>query len=260
MCRRTPEPLQKSRPQPLKVANTEKVIRLRYRLMLPLLQVWKTFSYDRIIRASSIMVGPAILLRTESYLMKKVIYLTGAPAAGKSSTTKLLIEKLPELLVWEYGARLAEHCAARSASSISQNDLRTSSASIVTPEDVVKVDQDLIEFVNAHRGRKHVLIDSHPVTKENYGYRITAFSFEQLAKLSPNEIWVLFASPEETRRRIQTDPGGRPLVSEEEARMHTTLQASVAATYGVSLHCPVYLFDTAVPRESLISRLVGRLP
>ena len=191
--------------------------------------------------------------------MSKVIYLTGAPAAGKSSTMRLLLERMPDLLVWEYGARLTEHCAARSSEITGQHDLRAKSAGLVTPDDVAEVDRALLAYVHEHRSTTHVLIDSHPVTKESYGYRITPFSLEQFAQLQPDEIWVLYASPAETRRRIQADSGGRPFVTEEEARTHTMLQASVAATYGMSIRCPVYMFDTARPRDELVARLVGRL-
>lgn len=191
--------------------------------------------------------------------MPKVIYLTGAPASGKSSTTRMLTGRVPGLQVWEYGARLTEHVRRRVDGVASQDDLRTRSAGIVTPADVDEVDDALIAFVDGLRGRQHVLIDSHPVTKEEYGYRITPFSLARLAQLAPDEIWVLYADPEETRRRIAADAGGRPMVTIEEARTHTALQSSVAATYGMSLGRPVYLFDTAVPREELVARLAARL-
>lgn len=191
--------------------------------------------------------------------MPKVIYLTGAPAAGKSSTTRLLLHRVPVLQVWEYGARLIEHIKTRSKEIASQEDMRARSAEVVTPEDVLEVDRKLIEFVEANRAERHILIDSHPVTKETYGYRITTFSLEQFAQLGVDEIWVLYATPEETRRRIAADDGGRPMITKEEARTHTALQASVAATYGMVAGCPVYLFDTAVSREELVGRLAGRL-
>lgn len=191
--------------------------------------------------------------------MPKVIYLTGAPAAGKSSTTRLLCDGLPKLLIWEYGAKLTEYCATRDRGVQSQEQVRARSAGVVSEEDVAAVDEQLLRFIGDWRGKRNIIIDSHPVTKEDWGYRITPFSLEQFAALRPDEIWVLFASPEETRRRIIGDSGGRPLVTEEEARMHTMLQASVAATYGMSIRCPVYMFDTAVPREQLIDQLTGRL-
>jgi len=191
--------------------------------------------------------------------MAKVVYLTGAPAAGKSSTTAMLANRLPDLLVWEYGARLTEYVKGRSPEVTAQDDLRTRSAGIVTPEDVAEVDRMLVAFVSEHRGKRPILIDSHSVTKEEYGYRITPFSLEQFAKLGPDEIWVLLASPEATRARIAADGRGRPMVSEEDARLHTALQASVAATYGMSLGRPIYLFDTTGSQSALVDRLAGRL-
>lgn len=191
--------------------------------------------------------------------MPKVVYLTGAPASGKSSTTRLLSELVPNLLIWEYGAKLTEHIKRRVEGVITQNDLRAQSAGVISPGDVEEVDHALIAFVAENRASQNILIDSHPVTKEAYGYRITPFSLERFGQLAPDEIWVLFASPSETQRRIAADNGGRPMVSEEEARTHTALQASVAATYGMSLGRPVYFFDTAGSRDEVVGRLAERL-
>ena len=103
------------------------------------------------------------------------------------------------------------------------------------------------------------VIDSHPVTKESYGYRITPFSMKLFVQLAPDEIWVLYASPEETRRRIADHDEGRPMITEEEARTHTGLQSSVPATYGIAGGCPVYLFDTAMGPKELVTLLQARL-
>lgn len=191
--------------------------------------------------------------------MAKVIYLTGAPAAGKSSTSRLLKKRIPGLQVWEYGARLTAYCAAKDDTISGQDVLRSRSSSVVSPDDVAAVDDALLAFVDHHRPTGPILIDSHPVTKEAYGFRITAFEAEQVKRLRPTEVWVLYADPPETRRRIQDDPAGRPKITSDEAMTHTLLQASVAAQYGVICGCPVYLFDTAQSRDALIDRLVGRL-
>ncbi|WP_166657245.1 ATP-binding protein [Azorhizobium sp. AG788] len=191
--------------------------------------------------------------------MAKVIYLTGAPAAGKSSTVARLREVEPSIQIFEYGAMLTEMVKERFADIRGQEDIRTHSALLIRPEDIVEMDRRLLAFVDEHRGRRTVLIDSHAVTKESYGFRITAFSTAQIRELNPDEIWVFFASPQETRRRISEAPGGRPLISEEEARMHTTIQASVAATYGIMAPSPVYLFDTEQDHDTLISQLQERL-
>jgi adenylate kinase len=129
----------------------------------------------------------------------------------------------------------------------------------VTPEDVQEVDHALVDFVSKHRATHTIVIDSHSVTKEIFGFRITPFSFEQIEHLAPDEIWLLYASPEVTIRRISADAAGRPTISEEESRLHTSLQASVAATYGIALGQAVYLFDTGGDRKELLARLQARL-
>ncbi|MER8953410.1 ATP-binding protein [Mesorhizobium sp. M0833] len=191
--------------------------------------------------------------------MPKVIYVTGAPAAGKSSTLKALRALLPNIQVWEYGERLTEYVKDRSEGVSDQNDLRSKSALVVTPDDVEQLDRLLLEFVVSNRSKVPVLIDSHPVTKEEYGFRITAFSQKDVQSLAPDEIWVFYAGPAETRRRIEKESGGRPLPSEEEARMHTSLQAGVAATYGIMVGKPVYLFDTETDQQILAAKLKTRI-
>jgi adenylate kinase len=191
--------------------------------------------------------------------LSKVIYLTGAPASGKSSTTRLLAAARPDLLVWEYGARLTAHVQQKAAAVVSQDELRQKSATVVTAEDVREVDRSLLDFVSAHRSTRDIIIDSHPVTKEAFGFRITPFSLEQVTRLAPDEVWVLHADAEITIQRIEDDPAGRPTITVEEATLHSTLQASVAATYGVALGRPVYIFDTAMDRADLIQRLLRRL-
>ena len=160
---------------------------------------------------------------------------------------------------YDHPRYVAAHVQARSDGLASQDELRTRSAGVVTPSDVDEVDDALIAFVQVNRGRSDVLIDSHPVTKEEYGYRITPFSFARFADLAPDEIWVLYASPEETQRRIAEDSGGRPMVTVEEAGTHTALQSAVAATYGMAIGRPVYLFDTSADRDRLVDRLAARL-
>ncbi|OHV18691.1 AAA family ATPase [Rhizobium sp. RMa-01] len=188
----------------------------------------------------------------------KTIYLTGAPAAGKSTTVQLLREKIKELLVWEYGAELTRYVRSRPQIN-SQSDLRRLSADVITPQDILAVDRELLNFVEIHRGSAPIIIDSHPVTKEDYGYRITAFSEDQVKALSPDEIWVLYVSPEIAIQRITDNAQGRPAIDVEQARMHTTLQASVAASYGIATGRPVYLFDANIEQRTLVERLVARL-
>jgi adenylate kinase len=190
--------------------------------------------------------------------MAEVVYLTGAPASGKSSLTTSLLKDIPGLKVFAFGERLTARL--RTAASVgSQAELRTRSAQAVTPDDVRAVDEDLIAFVAANRAVAPVIIDSHAVTKESYGFRVTPYMLKDFERLRPTQIWVLYTAPEIAVARIGSDAQGRPAITAEEARFHTHLQASVAVSYSMHLGIPVHFFDAQVPLADLAGPLVERL-
>lgn len=175
-----------------------------------------------------------------------LLYLTGAPASGKSSVCREIERRLPHALVFSYSKELRRFAGKRLGMELSEDDIRRLSGQAITPEDVVGLDREMMELAMEHRRTGPFVIDSHAVTKEHYGFRVTAFSKDQLLELAPDCIVCLYNSPAETCRRIQADQMGRPIVSEFEAGMHTQLQCSVAAEYGVLLGKPVYYIDSSV--------------
>ena len=132
----------------------------------------------------------------------KVIYLTGPPAVGKTTLVKRLQKSCADLDIFVYSEFLTQHLGRTKKTNISQRKLRKNSAHIVMPEDIEKVDQFLIDETNRLRATRHIIIDSHPVTKEDYGFRITAFSIPFLLALKPTVIRMLYADAEEIINRI----------------------------------------------------------
>lgn len=189
----------------------------------------------------------------------KTVYVTGAPAAGKSSTMRLLERRVGGIQIWEYGERLTRYIQEKGVALTDQTELREKSAQVVGPEDIAALDKQLVTWTRTTRKTAHAVIDSHPVTKEAYGFRVTAFSKEKIAQLQPDEIWLFYASPEVTIDRIRKKADGRPIITIEEARMHTSSQAAVATTYGILCGCPVYMVDTDRDQAELINMLAGRL-
>jgi adenylate kinase len=185
--------------------------------------------------------------------MKSVVYLTGAPATGKSTLCQQLVAEVPNLKLFCYSAELRDLMNRRTASSVTETSIREKSGTLVRPEDVRATDEQLIAWVAKERERSHLVIDSHPVTKETYGFRVTAFSGEQVRRLAPDVIVCLYASPEELDRRIRADPQGRPLPTFYELGLHTQAQVDVAVQYGVLLGKPCYLVDSAQPHVDLLT-------
>ncbi|CCD89258.1 conserved protein of unknown function [Bradyrhizobium sp. ORS 285] len=190
--------------------------------------------------------------------MAEVVYLTGAPATGKSTLTRALKEQIQDLQIFEFGERLTARLLSSGRVS-DQTELRSRSAGAITLDDVREVDRELLDFVATHRTTRPVIIDSHAVTKENYGYRVTPYSLKEFEKLGPTQIWVLYTEPQVALQRIANNAQGRPQITEEEARFHTQLQASVATTYGMHLGTAIHFFDSAAPCAELASQLAARL-
>jgi adenylate kinase len=188
-----------------------------------------------------------------------VVYLTGPPATGKSTLMEAIEQAVRPLIAFSYSKALAEYVSTRHAASFSQADMRRHSAAVIGPEDVAAVDASLVKLVNEQRSSSHIVIDSHAVTKESYGFRVTPFNFAQLEAIRPTIIVVLYTEPSVVIERIARKSQGRPTPSPFEAAFHTELQGSVALIYGIHLGIPVYFLDSAKPTEDLVRELSRRM-
>lgn len=191
--------------------------------------------------------------------MGKVIYLTGAPATGKSTLGRALASRLTNLELFSYSQELLKHVALSGGDGVAEDDIRRRSSGLITPEDVDAVDMRLISLVSKVRASKSIVIDSHAVTKEWYGFRVTPFSGSMLANLAPDVIVCLYASSQTIITRISADAAGRPMVSAEEADLHCQLQNGLAIQYAALLGKPCYLIDSGVDQVQLIETVIDCL-
>lgn len=187
-----------------------------------------------------------------------VVYLTGAPAAGKSSVSQELERRFPLLKVFSYSSELRRVAAQRSGVTMTEDDIRRLSGQVIQPEDIVSLDRQLVDTASKRRDIGPTVIDSHAVTKELYGFRITAFDQDTLKALGPDCIVCLYTSATVTIERIERSARGRPRVSELEANMHTHLQCSVAVQYGILLGKPVYLVDSGGDLGAVVDTVAAK--
>ncbi|MFH1982978.1 MAG: ATP-binding protein [Pseudomonadota bacterium] len=192
-----------------------------------------------------------------SYRPYQVVYLTGAPATGKSTLTANLLDFLSPLKIFAYSKVLADFISQRIAFQVSEDNLREQSAQIITADDIKVIDNRLLEFIKKERLKSHIIIDSHAVTKESYGFRVTPFSMQILSEINPTLIIVLYTEGSVAIDRIKSNNQGRPLVSLFEADFHTNLQSSVALLYATNLGIPIYFFDSNKPAQVLVQEILA---
>jgi adenylate kinase len=184
-----------------------------------------------------------------------VIYLTGAPATGKTTLAKLISEKFEPFLRISYGELLLER-KRKTSPDLRYEELRKSSSKIIKAEDVKQEDVKLIARINKLKTTTNIIIDSHPVTKEEYGFRITPFDERLLTKLHLDVIIVLHRPYTEILKTLAERPEGRLLLTEEEARKHTFLLDAIASFYGIICGCPVYILNNDSTWDALIKKVL----
>jgi len=135
--------------------------------------------------------------------------------------------------------------------------MRERSAKLITREDVTLTDQELIEFAAEFKKQDGFLvIDSHSVTIESFGFRVTPFSKDMLSRLGPDIIVCLYADALTLESRIKAKSGGRPLPPRSELNRHVDLQCQVASIYAIETGAHLYFLDASVPSPELLSNFM----
>jgi adenylate kinase len=176
----------------------------------------------------------------------KVVMITGAAGTGKSTLVKSLLVSARPFKRIDYGQLLLDYKARQAGIQMSYDELRRDSATVITPADVFAVDEWVIGQLPGWRIETNVIIDSHPVTKEAFGYRITPYSLEQIARIAFDVVIVLVGDPTTLANRIAANPQGRPEVDSFQAAFQVQLQAAIAALYGIVCARPCFAVDTTL--------------
>ena len=186
--------------------------------------------------------------------------ITGAAGTGKSTLVHALIERARPFKRVDYGQLLLEHKAREAGVEMSYDELRRDSGAVITPNDVLAVDEWLIAQLPKWRAESNIIIDSHSVTKESFGFRITPYSHDQIRRIGFDAILVLVGEPNALAQRISDNPQGRPRIDAFQAGFQMQLQTAVAAIYAIICGRPCLAIDTTkLAPETVAETVLGLL-
>lgn len=169
--------------------------------------------------------------------------LSGAPGTGKSTLRRSLEPFVSGLQHFDYGELLLRQ-KAQQGSVLTYDELREQSASVISPHEVSDTDEWVIAEIARLRKTSDVIIDSHALTREEYGLRAIPFSSHHLSTLQLDALLLLRCDPEALLARVAADRGGRREMSVELAREIQLLQESLCLNYAVLCACTFYAIDT----------------
>lgn len=188
-------------------------------------------------------------------MVGKVLLLTGVPAAGKTTLANEVKETIQPMHVITFGEFILE-VKKRGLPNVNYADLRsnpTREAGINLIEEATVL---LLKHVSELRDKSNILIDSHAVAKDEYGFRITPDSHSFLQKIKLDAILILHANHQAVVSRINAKSDGRRLVTVEEVATHEVLQDSVSIAYAVATGCPVFIINADTPPKELLEKLL----
>lgn len=187
-----------------------------------------------------------------------IIYLTGMPATGKSSVTSIIAQRSRDIKIVRYSEVLREYLKKIDGIDYTIQDLREKSSQIVFPEHIISLDDLVVQQIE-ESAANHVILESHAVTIEKYGYRATPFSEDTLKRLHPDLILVLYDKPANLQCRILSDAQGRQLQDTDTIAYGQSLQASLALQYSVLLGTEICFLDGSKGPDYIAQWILGKL-
>lgn len=186
--------------------------------------------------------------------MYETILITGAAATGKSTLARALAKR-EHYSVFEYGEELRRRAEAKYP-GLTHADTRSQPEIFISPENISGTDEALQQFISTYRTISHVIIDSHAVSKEKYGFRSEPFGPGQLQRACFSRIIFLHCDPEVIMARTNSYPDGRPTLNIREAELYQNFQCSVAINYSTILGIPIHFLDSAMEPGIILSQFL----
>lgn len=196
-------------------------------------------------------IGTATIRRVPRH---PLIYLTGAPATGKTTVADYLCATFGAR-AFSYGQALRDHA---SLGGISHEELRDQSSTVVSAELIAELDASLPTILARWREDGPVVIDSHAVTSEAWGLRALPYSIDALRAIGLTHIICLIADGETLFRRIRATPEGRRTDDPWKLEQLNNTQLALAAAYAHTLGIGLFAIDARASRDDVCREAASR--
>jgi adenylate kinase len=172
----------------------------------------------------------------------KVILVTGLPGTGKTTLLTELASRLKPVEVINFGDLILKEARVEDT-ELTRAELRSQPTLRAKHRYIDKARHNLLSHVANNRNLTNIFIDSHAVTVDSYGYRVTPDSHSFMRDLKLDAIVSLHVDHDLLIERLSGNLGGRILPDRQDLCELQSLQDAVAVSYATVLGCPVFVLN-----------------
>jgi adenylate kinase len=192
-------------------------------------------------------------------MQRKLIYLTGVPGSGKTTASTILESNFSDIHVIRYGDVIRDKLNEQGA-SLQHANLRELSSEVITINTLDSVDNTIYSLIQQFINSKNVILESHGVTREDYGFRVTPFkSQHDLLRLNIHAVVYISSPSGIILQRVEQERMGRKEVAEEQLNVNLRVQESMALNCATICGCPLYIVENYSSIEQFKSQLIPLL-
>lgn len=182
-----------------------------------------------------------------------ITLLTGVPGVGKSTVAAGVCALDSTATVLSFGRILFDLTRRQRAFELTYEQFRQRSWEFVNSRLIEEATSEARNRIRT-AGRRHVIVDSHAVSIEPYGFRSTPDSPKLLEQFSYNTIVQLHASPEVVFERHGAElTSGRLYRTVDDVATAAVLQFAASTYYAGMTGCPLHVVDASPEVEKVVN-------
>ncbi|HZR82560.1 MAG TPA: AAA family ATPase [Candidatus Binatia bacterium] len=193
------------------------------------------------------------------------VLLTGVPGVGKSSVARWLEERCDARYRWvPFGELIRQALNELAGSRVEEAQLRREPTSLVTEAVLEHATRQLVAMCASSARRVVVIVDSHAVSQDQFGFRSTPDGPSYFKALRYDAIVQLVLPGQEILDRTPVGTGGRQARSGVDLDFHSSLQLMVSTFYAAMSECPLFVVsadgavsEVAARVDGVLTRVVG---
>jgi adenylate kinase len=105
---------------------------------------------------------------------------------------------------------------------------------LISQKDITEIDMLILQQLRKMAPTQNVIIESHAVNKDNYGFKINPFNTKMLSLISPDLLLMLYTSnPEDVYKRLLENDSGQEWKSPDDVYYCQMFQSMLALQYSI---------------------------